>query len=99
VLLMQQSERGNPHSVRSIGRSLADGPLLRVNFKPEAREADIRLLMIEAHALIVAGPTRLGDYYLKVGTERLPATRALIAASALVQQVDEVSGLPEEVLE
>ncbi len=98
VLLVQiQHKEISP--VRSVGRSLADGPLLRVNFKPQAREAQIRLLMIEAHALIVAGPTRLGDYYLKASSERLPATRTLLEHSALVQQVDEVRGLPEELLE
>jgi hypothetical protein len=98
-LMLMQPQREPVASVRSIGRSLADGPLLRVNFKPEARESDMRLLLIETRALIVAGPTRLGDYYVKTVPERLSETRSLIGRSPLVQQVDEVPGLPEEVLE
>lgn len=85
--------------VRGTAPALADGPLLRVNFKPEAREADIRLTLIEARALIVAGPTRLGDYYLKTAPGQLAAVKLALSGSGLIQEIDEVPGLPEELLE
>lgn len=85
--------------VRGTAPALADGPLLRVNFKPEAREADIRLKLVEVRALIVAGPTRLGDYYLKTAPGQLAAVKQALGHSGLIQEVDEVPGLPEELLE
>jgi len=85
--------------MRGTAHALADGPLLRVDFKPEAREADIRLKLIEVRALIVAGPTRLGDYYLKTSPGQSAAVKQALLRSGLIQEIDEVPGLPEELLE
>ncbi len=88
-----------PSAVRGSTAGLADGPLLRVSFKPQAQEVEIRLALIEARALVVAGPTRLGDYYLKTPARHLQAARAALQSSGLVQQADEVPGLPDDLLE
>ena len=85
--------------VRGNTPGLADGPLLRVSFRPDATESALRLALIEARALVVAGPTRLGDYYLKLPAERLAAARELLLRSGLVQRADEVPGLPPDLLE
>jgi len=37
------------------------GPYLKVNFKPDAREADIRLLLVEVNGSLAAGPGQLGE--------------------------------------
>ena len=37
------------------------GPYLKVNFKADAREADIRLLLVEIHGSLAGGPGQLGD--------------------------------------
>jgi len=84
---------------RSTAPGLADGPLLRVSFRPDARESDLRLALLEARALVVAGPTRLGDYYLKTAPGRLAGARAALQASGLVLQIDEVPALPADLLE
>jgi hypothetical protein len=77
----------------------ADGPLLRVNFNSTATESQIRLALIDARAVIVAGPTRLGDYYVKVAADHLAESRTTLARSPIVQRVDTVPALPEELLE
>ena len=85
--------------MRSTAPGLADGPLLRVSFRPDATESALRMALIEARALVVAGPTRLGDYYLKAPADRLAAAREVLLRSGLVQQADEVPGLPPDLLE
>ncbi len=78
------------------GVAAAGVALLRVSFLPDARESELRLLLIEARATIVAGPTRLGDYYLRVPAGQLDAARTRLQRSALVAGVDAVADVPEE---
>jgi hypothetical protein len=100
MLALPQLQPHPPLSeVRGTAPGLADGPLLRVTFRPDARESDLRMALIEARALVVAGPTRLGDYYLKTPADHLDAARAALQASGLVQQIDQVSGLPADLTE
>lgn len=99
VMLAVQQERLEPARERSTMRGVADGPLLRASFQPQATENDLRLALVEARVLIVAGPTRLGDYYLKAMPGRLAAARDTLLRSGVAQQVDEVPGLPEDLLE
>jgi hypothetical protein len=84
---------------RSTAPALAEGPLLRASFKRELTENELRLALIEARVLIVAGPTRLGDYYLKPAPGQLAAARATLLRLGVAQQLDDVPGLPPELLE
>jgi hypothetical protein len=86
-------------TVRSGAKGWADGPLLRVSFIPDAKESDIRLLLVETQALIVAGPSSLGDYYLKVAPARIADVVVRMKASTVVQAIDQVPSLPETMLE
>jgi hypothetical protein len=70
------------------------GPYLKVNFKPDAREADIRLLLVEVNGSLAAGPGQLGDYYVKVPAAQVDASGGKLKASAIVEQVAVVDGLP-----
>jgi len=70
------------------------GPYLKVNFKPDAREADIRLLLVEVHGSLAAGPGQLGDYYLRVPAAQLAASGDKLKASSIVEQVAVVDALP-----
>jgi hypothetical protein len=70
------------------------GPFLKVNFKPDAREADIRLLLVQVHGSLAAGPGQLGDYYLALPPDTLPAAEQVLRASPLVDGVATVDGLP-----
>ncbi len=100
LMVLNQTDSGSApgwSEVRSSKVGLFDGPLLRVNFKPSAQETDIRHLLSEQGALAI-GPTRLGDWYLKVKPERNNNVLSAIKASALVTNADLVPGLPEELL-
>lgn len=89
-----------PYSeVRSGDKGWADGPLLRVNFAADAKESEIRLILVEAHALIIAGPTALGDFYLKTAPGKLDKVAAQLATSPLVKTINKVPSLPQELLE
>jgi hypothetical protein len=96
---LRDSSHDPASSWRSTAPALAEGPLLRASFKRELTENELRLALIEARVLIVAGPTRLGDYYLKPAPGQLAAARATLLRLGVVQQVDEVPGLPPELLE
>ncbi|HUG22728.1 hypothetical protein [Piscinibacter sp.] len=75
--------------------SVADqGPYLKVNFDADAREADIRLLLVEVNGSLAAGPGQLGDYYVRVPAERLAAITHRLKASEIVDGVAVVDALP-----
>jgi hypothetical protein len=99
TMLVLEQRAPDTSPVRSTARGLADGPLLRVSFHPQTTENELRLALIEARAVIVAGPTRLGDYYLKPAAGHLKEARDSLVKSRVVQQADEVPSLPEELLE
>jgi len=81
--------------IRALGASPAeDGPLLRVNFAPDTREADIRLLLVSIQAALAGGPGQMGDYYLRVPAGREEAAAARLSAEHIVQAVEVVPGLP-----
>jgi hypothetical protein len=97
LLLMQKAEVEHVET-RSIKRGLFDGPLLRVNFKGEVRESEIRYLLLEQGGLVV-GPTRLGDWFVRVAPVRLEDVRAALGKSPLVASVDVVQTLPAELVD
>ncbi len=84
--------------VRSIKQGALDGPLLRVNFRSNATEADMRTLLVEQGALVV-GPTRLGDWFIKVAPDRVNALRDALKGNKLVTAADVVPTLPAELVD
>jgi hypothetical protein len=82
--------------IRSASGPVAalQGPFLKVNFKPDAREADIRLLLVQVHGSLASGPGQLGDYYLALPPGTLPVAEQTLRASPLVDGVAVVDGLP-----
>jgi hypothetical protein len=70
------------------------GPYLKVNFKGEAREADIRMLLVEVHGSLAAGPGQLGDYYVRIPAAQLAAVSDKFKASGIVDAVAVVDALP-----
>ncbi len=63
---------------------------LKVNFKDETPEHDMRLLLISAGATIVQGPGQLGDYIVSVPAEQAAAARRQFGASRWVNAVQQV---------
>jgi anti-sigma factor RsiW len=67
---------------------------LKVNFKGEARESEIRLLLVEVSGSLAAGPGQLGDYYVRVAPAQADAAATKLQASTIVDAVARVDGLP-----
>jgi len=70
------------------------GPFLKVNFKADAREADIRMLLVEIDGSLAGGPGQLGDWYVRIPEARITAAAEKIKASAIVDGVARVDALP-----
>ncbi|HEX6019868.1 MAG TPA: hypothetical protein VFZ28_17375 [Burkholderiaceae bacterium] len=71
------------------------GPFLKVNFKADAREADIRLLLVEVDGSLAGGPGQLGDWYVRIPEAHIAAAAAALKASPIVDGVARVDALPE----
>jgi hypothetical protein len=67
---------------------------VKVNFRPDATEADIRMLLIDVQANIASGPGQLGDYYVRVPAWQVDAVQAMLGASAIVEGVAVVDAPP-----
>ncbi len=92
--MMQQADE-DEMQIRALKAVRVDeGPLLKVNFAPEAKEADIRFALVSVQGELAGGPGQLGDYYIRVpaGKEKEFANR--LRGSATVQAVELVPGLP-----
>ena len=98
VVIVQMAGTGDDDAsqMRAIpGKAVVEqGPYLKVNFKGEAREADIRMLLVEAHGSLAAGPGQLGDYYVHVPSAQVAAVSDKFKASGIVDTVAVVDALP-----
>lgn len=72
----------------------AVGPFIRASLKPEAKESEIRFLLVSLGATIVGGPTQLGDYFIYVPAERTDAAAQQMRQSPIVDQVNVIATLP-----
>ena len=70
------------------------GPFLKVNFKADAREADIRLLLVEVDGSLAGGPGQLGDWYVRIPEARITAAADKLKTSAIIDGVARVDALP-----
>jgi hypothetical protein len=71
------------------------GPFLKVNFKSDAKEADIRMLLVEIDGSLAGGPGQLGDWYVRIPEARISAAATAVKASPIVDGVARVDALPE----
>ncbi|WP_157267823.1 anti-sigma factor family protein [Azohydromonas aeria] len=76
------------------GAVVEQGPYLKLNFKPDARESDIRMLLVGVNGSLAAGPGQLGDYYVRVPAQQIAQLTAQLQASPIVDGVQVVDGLP-----
>lgn len=95
IFNMMQRADEDEMQIRALKAVRVDeGPLLKVNFAPEAKEADIRFALVAVQGTLTGGPGQLGDYYIRVpaGKEQQFADR--LKSQAIVQAVELVPGLP-----
>ncbi|MDR6536587.1 hypothetical protein [Variovorax soli] len=77
------------HAVR-----VTEAPMLKISFAPDAKEADIRLLLVQIQGELAGGPGQLGDYYLRVPAGSEAAALARVQAAPIVQTASLAPGVP-----
>ena len=80
----------------SKASAVHEGPLLKVNFAPDAKEAEIRHLLVSVQGRLAGGPGQLGDYYIAVPAGREAALAEEVRRSPIVQGVSLAPGLPPD---
>ena len=86
VITLLALERADTSSVRSAAPK-AQTVFIVVAFDPQASEAAIRALLLQAGATIVDGPKQLGEYRLAIGANRAQFARSLLEQSKVVEYV------------
>lgn len=76
------------------GRTQKFDSFLRVSFRPDAREDNLRSLLREVRAEVVAGPSQIGDYYIVVAKANVQAALGILQASAFVESAEIANELP-----
>lgn len=71
-----------------------EGPMLKISFAPDAKEADIRMLVVQVQGELAGGPGQLGDYYLRVPAGSEAAALAKVQAAPIVQAASLAPGVP-----
>jgi len=96
IATMMGTRGADEAALMRAGRTVPaeEGPLLKVNFAPDAREADIRLLLVSVQGTLAGGPGQLGDYFIRVPTGKEQAAATQLRGNAIVQSVEVVPGLP-----
>lgn len=85
----------NADEIRSLNAvRVQEGPMLKVSFAPDAKEADIRMLVVQVQGELAGGPGQLGDYYLRVPAGSEAAALARVQAAPIVQAASLAPGVP-----
>lgn len=91
VVAFSVSNKGSPTDGGFVTASGDTSGDLTVAFSPNASEADIRALLQQYHANIVAGPTALGMYTIDLADDTdIAATQAALQANAITTLVQPV---------
>lgn len=95
ILQMLGDARENAEEIRALHAvRVEEGPMLKISFAPDAKESDIRMLVMQLRGELAGGPGQLGDYYLRVpsGSEAEALKRA--QAAPIVQAAALAPGVP-----
>ena len=96
IVIANLATRDDSTELRAVRPTVVDaGPYLKVNFKADAREADIRMLLVEINGSLAGGPGQLGDWYVRIPEARIAAATEAVKASTIVDAVARVDALPE----
>jgi hypothetical protein len=95
ILQMRSATQDEAVELRTLKASVAkEGPMLKVNFAPDAKEADIRHLLMSVQGHLAGGPGQLGDYFIVVPAGKEAGTAEQLKSSPIVQAVVLAPGLP-----
>jgi len=87
--------RDNADEIRALHAvRVEEGQMLKISFAPDAKETDIRMLVMQVRGELAGGPGQLGDYYLRIpaGTENDALKR--VQAAPIVQAASLAPGVP-----
>ena len=96
ALLVEQRHTEQEFSeYRSIATVPATGPTLRVTFRADARESDIRIALVDVGGTLVGGPGQLGGYLVRVPVDRINVAARTLQANTAVEAVEIVQPAPK----
>jgi hypothetical protein len=85
----------NADEIRALNAvRVEEGPMLKINFAPDAKESDIRMLVVQLRGELAGGPGQLGDYYVRVPAGSEAAALARVQAAPIVQAASLAPGVP-----
>jgi hypothetical protein len=95
ILNLLGEARDDADEIRSLRAvRVEEGPMLKISFSPDAKEADIRMLLVQLRGELAGGPGQLGDYYLRVPAGSEQAALAQAQAATFVQAATLAPGVP-----
>jgi hypothetical protein len=95
ILSLLDTTREDAVEIRALKATATDeGPMLKLNFAPDAKEAEIRHLLMSVQGRLAGGPGQLGDYFVVVPKGKEAAVAAQLQANPIVQAVSVAPGLP-----
>ena len=95
IVNMLGSARDSADEIRALHAvRVEEGPMLKISFAPDAKETDIRMLVVRVHGELAGGPGQLGDYYLRVPAGSEAAALATVQAAPIVQAAALAPGVP-----
>lgn len=94
VLLVQQRDAATQYRGAVTSPAKADGAYLRVVFKANATEGEIRLLLASTEAWVAGGPGMAGEYFLRFQPAKVQAAEAALRASGLASEITPVATVP-----
>lgn len=95
IVNMMNQVREDEVEMRALrAQEVQEGPLVKVNFAPDARESDIRLLLVSVQGTLTGGPGQLGDYYVRVPAGKEAQAAEKLKGKPIVQAVELAPGIP-----
>jgi hypothetical protein len=73
---------------RALVSVQASGPVLRVTFKVDAEERDIRNALLDIGGTLVGGPGQLGEYLVRVAPAKLDTAAARLRGNVVIEAVE-----------
>lgn len=95
ILNLMNAHRDDADQIRAArATAVTDAPVLKVNFAPDAKEADIRMLLVSVQGRLAGGPGQLGDYYVIVPSGKEAAAAEQFRTNPIVQAASLAPGVP-----
>ena len=95
ILQLLGETHDNAEEIRALNAKRVDeGPMLKISFAPDAKETDIRMLVVQVRGELAGGPGQLGDYYLRVPAGSEAQALKQVQAAPIVQAAALAPGVP-----